>query len=191
MIYLFNKRNILTLDLDPEPLFLIFSSFNLLIVINVIAMLFLLFASALISGTEVAFFSLSQTDLNELSNETKSENKVVKLLERPRKLLATILIANNFVNILIVLLFATLAENLFGDFDFNNFHLKIPIRFLIEVILVTFLILLFGEVLPKVYASRNALSFSKKMAKFIIVINTILTPFSTPLIWLTEFIEKN
>ena len=191
MIYLFNKRNILTLDLDPEPLFLIFSSFNLLIVINVIAMLFLLFASALISGTEVAFFSLSQTDLNELSNETKSENKVVKLLERPRKLLATILIANNFVNILIVLLFATLAENLFGDFDFNNFHLKIPIRFLIEVILVTFLILLFVEVLPKVYASRNALSFSKKMAKFIIVINTILTPFSTPLIWLTEFIEKN
>lgn len=181
------------MDQDPEPLFLFFSSFNLLIVINGIAMLFLLFASALISGTEVAFFSLSQTDLNELSIETKSENKVVKLLERPRKLLATILIANNFVNILIVLLFATLAENLFGDFDyvFNIFYLQIPIRFFIEVILVTFLILLFGEVLPKVYASRNALSFSKKMAKFINVINTILTPFSTPLIWLTKFIERN
>jgi len=181
------------LDPDPEPLFLLFLSFNLLIVINGIAFLFLLFASALISGTEVAFFSLSQTDLNELSDEGKQQHIVVKLLEHPRKLLATILIANNFINILIVLLFATLAENLFGDFDYllNLIYFQIPIRFLIEVILVTFLILLFGEVLPKVYASRNALSFSKKMAKFINVINTILTPFSMPLIWMTKFIERN
>jgi len=181
------------LDPDPEPLFLLFLSFNLLIVINGIALLFLLFASALISGTEVAFFSLSQTDLNELSDEGKQQHIVVKLLEHPRKLLATILIANNFINILIVLLFATLAENLFGDFDYllNLIYFQIPIRFLIEVILVTFLILLFGEVLPKVYASRNALSFSKKMAKFINVINTILTPFSMPLIWMTKFIERN
>ncbi|NCT09699.1 MAG: gliding motility-associated protein GldE [Flavobacteriia bacterium] len=181
------------MDPDPEPLFLLFLSFNLLIVINGIALLFLLFASALISGTEVAFFSLSQTDLNELSDEGKQQHIVVKLLEHPRKLLATILIANNFINILIVLLFATLAENLFGDFDYllNLIYFQIPIRFLIEVILVTFLILLFGEVLPKVYASRNALSFSKKMAKFINVINTILTPFSMPLIWMTKFIERN
>ena len=181
------------MDPDPEPLLLLFSSFNLLIVINAIALIFLLVASALISGTEVAFFSLSQTDLNILSNQAKGENIVVKLLERPRKLLATVLIANNFINILIVLLFATLAENLFGDFDYqlNLFYFQIPIRFLIEVILVTFLILLFGEVLPKIYASRNALFFSRKMSKFINFINTILTPFSMPLIWLTKFIEKN
>ncbi|MBG7611403.1 gliding motility-associated protein GldE [Polaribacter sp. BAL334] len=181
------------MDPDPEPLLLLFSSFNLLIVINAIALIFLLIASALISGTEVAFFSLSQTDLNILSNQAKGENIVVKLLERPRKLLATVLIANNFINILIVLLFATLAENLFGDFDYqlNLFYFQIPIRFLIEVILVTFLILLFGEVLPKIYASRNALFFSRKMSKFINFINTILTPFSMPLIWLTKFIEKN
>jgi len=121
------------LDPDPEPLFLLFLSFNLLIVINGIALLFLLFASALISGTEVAFFSLSQTDLNELSDEGKQQHIVVKLLEHPRKLLATILIANNFINILIVLLFATLAENLFGDFDYllNLIYFQIPIRFLI------------------------------------------------------------
>jgi putative hemolysin len=181
------------LDPDPEPLLLLFSSFNILIVINAIALIFLLIASALISGTEVAFFSLSQTDLNILSNQAKGENIVVKLLERPRKLLATVLIANNFINILIVLLFATLAENLFGDFDYqlNLFYFQVPIRFLIEVILVTFLILLFGEVLPKIYASRNALFFSRKMSKFINFINTILTPFSMPLIWLTKFIEKN
>jgi gliding motility-associated protein GldE len=181
------------LDPDPDPLLLLFSSFNLLIVINAIALIFLVIASALISGTEVAFFSLSQTDLNILSNQAKGENIVVKLLERPRKLLATVLIANNFINILIVLLFATLAENLFGDFDYQLtlFYFQIPIRFLIEVILVTFLILLFGEVLPKIYASRNALFFSRKMSKFINFINTILTPFSMPLIWLTKFIEKN
>ena len=181
------------MDPDPEPLFILFTTFNLLIVINAIALIFLLIASALISGTEVAFFSLSQTDLNILSNQAKGENIVVKLLERPRKLLATVLIANNFINILIVLLFATLAENLFGDFDYqlNLFYFQIPIRFLIEVILVTFLILLFGEVLPKIYASRNALFFSRKMSKFINFINTILTPFSMPLIWLTKFIEKN
>lgn len=181
------------MDPDPEPLFILFTSFNILIVINAIALIFLLIASALISGTEVAFFSLSQTDLNILSNQAKGENTVVKLLERPRKLLATVLIANNFINILIVLLFATLAENLFGDFDYilNLYFLQIPIRFLIEVILVTFLILLFGEVLPKIYASRNALNFSRKMSKFINFINTILTPFSMPLIWLTKFIERN
>ena len=181
------------MDPDPEPLFILFTSFNILIVINAIALIFLLIASALISGTEVAFFSLSQTDLNILSNQAKGENTVVKLLERPRKLLATVLIANNFINILIVLLFATLAENLFGDFDYllNLYFFQIPIRFLIEVILVTFLILLFGEVLPKIYASRNALNFSRKMSKFINFINTILTPFSMPLIWLTKFIERN
>ncbi|MDP5092144.1 MAG: gliding motility-associated protein GldE [Polaribacter sp.] len=181
------------MDPDPEPLFILFTTFNILIVINAIALIFLLIASALISGTEVAFFSLSQTDLNILSNQAKGENIVVKLLERPRKLLATVLIANNFINILIVLLFATLAENLFGDFDYqlNLYYFQIPIRFLIEVILVTFLILLFGEVLPKIYASRNALFFSRKMSKFINFINTILTPFSMPLIWLTKFIERN
>ena len=181
------------MDPDPEPLFILFSTLNLLIVINAIALFFLLFASALISGTEVAFFSLSQTDLNILSNQAIGENTVVKLLQRPRKLLATVLIANNFINILIVLLFATLAENLFGDFDYllNLYFFQIPIRFLIEVILVTFLILLFGEVLPKIYASRNALFFSKKMSKFINLTNVILTPFSMPLIWLTKFIERN
>ena len=181
------------MDPDPEPLFILFTTLNLLIVFNAIALIFLLIASALISGTEVAFFSLSQTDLNILSNQAIGENTVVKLLQRPRKLLATVLIANNFINILIVLLFATLAENLFGDFDYllNLYFFEIPIRFLIEVILVTFLILLFGEVLPKIYASRNALFFSRKMSKFINLTNIILTPFSMPLIWLTKFIERN
>ncbi|WP_438976583.1 gliding motility-associated protein GldE [Polaribacter sp.] len=180
------------MDPDPELLLTFLLSFDFLTSINAIVLIVLLICSALISGTEVAFFSLSQSDLNELSNEGKEDNIIVTLLERPRKLLATILITNNFINILIVLLFASLAETLFGDFDYemNLYFFSLPIRFLIEVILVTFLILLFGEVLPKVYASRNALSFSKLMAKFINFVNLILTPFSLPLITLTKFIEK-
>ena len=180
------------MDPDPEPLFLFLASIDFLTSINICALLVLLICSALISGTEVAFFSLSQTDLNELSNDGKDENIIVTLLERPRKLLATILITNNFINILIVLLFASLAETLFGDFDYqiDVYLFTVSIRFLIEVILVTFLILLFGEVLPKVYASRNALRFSKWMSKFINFVNVLLTPFSAPLIFLTKLVEK-
>jgi gliding motility-associated protein GldE len=180
------------LDPDPEHLLLLLSSIDILTGINAVVLIILLVSSALISGTEVAFFSLSQTDLNILLTESKEENIIVKLLDRPRKLLATILITNNFINILIVLLFASLAETVFGDFDYSlDLHyFIIPIRFLIEIILVTFLILLFGEVLPKVYASRNALQFSRRMSKFIHVINVILTPFTLPLISLTKYIEK-
>jgi gliding motility-associated protein GldE len=180
------------LDPDPEFIFLFFASVDILTTINSIVLIALLICSALVSGTEVAFFSLSQTDLNELSNNGKDKNIVVTLLERPRKLLATILITNNFINILIVLLFASLAETFFGDFNYhlNLYLFTVPIRFLIEIVLVTFLILLFGEVLPKVYASRNALRFSRLMSKFTHIINIILTPFSLPLITLTKWIEK-
>ena len=180
------------MDPDPEILFLLFASIDLLTVFNGIVLIALLLSSALVSGTEVAFFSLSQIDLNELSNNGKEENIVVTLLEKPRKLLATILITNNFINILIVLLFASLAETLFNDFNYqlSLYFFTVPIRFLLEIVLVTFLILLFGEVLPKVYASRNALRFSKTMSKFIHTINILLTPFSLPLITLTKWIEK-
>ncbi len=179
------------MDPDPIPLFLLFETIDIITAINGIVLIALLVSSALISGTEVAFFSLSQTDLDQLSNGGKEENIVVSLLEKPRKLLATILITNNFINILIVLLFASLAETTFGDFNYvlNFYYFTVPIRFLLEIILVTFLILLFGEVLPKVYASRNALRFSKVMSKFIHLINIFLSPFSLPLITLTKWIE--
>ena len=160
--------------------------------LNGLALIILLLCSALVSGSEVAFFSLSQTELNKLSKNGKKENIVVKLLQKPRKLLATILITNNFINILIVLLFAAFSETLFNDFDsqLNLYFFSFPVRFFLEIVLVTFLILLFGEVLPKVYASRNALLFSKKMSKFIHTTNILLTPFSLPLITLTKWIEK-
>jgi gliding motility-associated protein GldE len=179
------------LDPDPEPLLLLYS-IDLLTGLNVLVLLLLLIASALVSGTEVAFFSLSKTDLDELSNGGKEENTIVTLLERPRKLLASILITNNFINILIVLLSDSIFKKFLGDFDYelDAYLFKVSIRFVIQIILVTFLILLFGEVLPKVYASRNALRFSKLMSKFINFVNVLLTPFSLPLIFVTKLIEK-
>ncbi len=156
----------------------------LLTIINCVVLLILLISSALISGTEVAFFSISQTELDELSENSKDENTIVKLLENPKKLLGTILITNNFINILIVLIFANVGKVLFSGIQ-NEIVL-----FLIEIVLVTFLILLFGEVLPKIYANRKSLQFANFMAKPIHILNIILTPLSIPLIRLTSLIEN-
>ena len=98
--------------------------------------------------------------------------------------MATILIANNFINILIVLLFAYFGELFLVQ------YLLITLKFLIEVVLVTFLILLFGEVLPKVYANRNSLKFASFMVLPIKVLNTLLTFLSFPLLSLTKIVEK-
>lgn len=181
------------MDPDPEPLLILLSTIGSIEIIEMATLALLLIGSALISGTEVAFFSLSQTDLDKLSEESKEENLVVKLLEQPKKLLATILIANNFINILIVLLFADL--DFFGgiqnSWEFLGFQIASQyVRFTLEVILVTFLILLFGEVLPKVYASRKSLQFSNFMGRPIRVLNVLFTPLSYLLTNLTGIIER-
>ncbi|CAM1350280.1 gliding motility-associated protein GldE [Tenacibaculum insulae] len=171
------------MDTDPNSLFFLLSSIDLLTSINSLLLLFLLICSALVSGTEVAFFSITQTQLDELISSSKGKNTVVKLLENPKKLLGTILITNNFINILIVLIFASLGEVFFSQ-------LSGGIKFLVEVVLVTFLILLFGEVLPKVYATRKSMEFAGFMAKPIQVLNIFLSPLSTPLIKLTSIVEN-
>ncbi|MEE4001158.1 gliding motility-associated protein GldE [Tenacibaculum sp. FZY0031] len=180
------------MDPEPDPLLLVLSSFDWLTAINCLLLLLLLICSALVSGTEVAFFSISQTELDELSANSKEENTVVKLLKDPKKLLGTILITNNFINILIVLLFANIGKVLFAglDYELNFYFFNVSVLFLIEIVLITFLILLFGEVLPKVYASRKSLQFAEFMAKPIQALNTLLTPLSLPLIKLTSVVEN-
>jgi gliding motility-associated protein GldE len=174
--------------LDPEPSFLfIFLTENidvwLLASIGILFVLLLL--SALISGAEVAFFSLSQVELDKaIESKSNQEKTVVQLLKNPQKLLATILISNNFINILIVLIFAFIGENIFSQIASNL------LKFIIEVVLVTFLILLFGEVLPKVYATRNSLKFASIMAYPLKVLNSLLTIISLPLMSLTNIIEN-
>lgn len=146
------------------------------VVSSFVLLFLLLFCSALISGAEVALFSLNRGDVEEgLEHTSKRIEILSQLLERPKKLLATILVANNFINIAIVILFAFL-----GDFMFGN--LASPqIKFMVEVVVVTFLILLFGEILPKIYASRNNLKFATFMAYPLKVLDVILSPISLPM----------
>ncbi|MGI9549910.1 MAG: gliding motility-associated protein GldE, partial [Aurantibacter sp.] len=134
-----------------------------------------------ISGAEVAFFGLSTTDINDIiDKKTVRGDLVAKLLKRPKKLLATILIANNTINIGIVLLFSTIGDILFVDIDYMLFGL-ISVRFLLEVVVATFLILMFGEILPKVYANRNRISFSHAMAYPLKALDFLFSPLSLPM----------
>ena len=136
----------------------------------------LLICSALISGAEVALFSLTRTDINNEEHKSSRAIEIItRLLERPKKLLATILVANNFINIGIVILFAFL-----GNFMFESITNSV-LKFVVEVVVVTFLILLFGEILPKVYASRNSLKFAMLMAIPLRVLDVLFSPLSLPL----------
>ena len=151
-----------------------------------IVLLCLLLCSALISGAEVAFFSLSASDLGQDGEEEGGPNMelVQRLLADPKKLLATILVANNLINIAIVLLFASL-----GDVFFEGIS-NPKLRFFLEVVVATFLILMFGEILPKIYASRNKVSFSAKMAVPLRFLERLFSPITGPMKATTIFIEK-
>jgi putative hemolysin len=158
--------------------------FDSTIISGAIGLLLLLICSALISGAEVALFSLTQKDLDDAKNtKSKSYDIIIELLKQPKKLLASILVANNFINIAIVIVFASLSNSLFGEVqsELNLGLFKIDLVFFIEVILITFLILLIGEILPKVYANRNNLKFSKFMAYPLKVLDVIISPISLPM----------
>ena len=178
--------------MNPE-LSIIVPLLNSSLVPGLLGLVILLIASALISGAEVALFSLTQKDLDEAKKtKSKSFEIIINLLTQPKKLLASILVANNFINIAIVILFASLGDSLFEgvDSELNLGGFKIDLVFFIEVVLITFLILLIGEILPKVYANRNNLKFSKFMAYPLKVLDIIISPFSIPMQRLTLGIHK-
>jgi len=171
--------------LDPEPHSLAFylSTFSGVFTIKIVVLVLLLACSALISAAEVALFGLSQTDVNEMQESNSSRSKlIVELLAKPKKLLATILITNNAINIGIVLLFSSIGNTIFAEIDGT-------LRFLLEVVVATFLILMFGEILPKIYANRNRVQFSQFIAVPLKVLNYIFTPLSSPMRSVTLFME--
>lgn len=171
--------------MDPEPSFLFAYTIDTNLVFGFIAIFALLFCSALVSGAEVALFSLSQKDIDDSFQENSSKGKIIsKLLEKPKKLLATLLVANNFVNIGVVILFLFIGKNLFSTIT-SPF-----LKFSIQVIIVTFLILLFGEVLPKVYASRNNIKFAKWVAYPVAVLDKLLSPISLPMRKVTIYLHN-
>ena len=139
----------------------------------------------MLSGAEVAFFSLSTKDLDEASKQNLSKtNLIISLLQKPKKLLATLLVANNFINIGVVILFSFIGRDLFSS-------VASPLlKFILEVIVVTFLILLFGEVLPKVYANRNNLKFAIFVAQPLYILDKLLSPVSLPMRAITIYLHE-
>lgn len=152
-----------------------------------ILMLIFIVMSALISGSEVAFFSINIKDKNELEEELDDKNsqRVLLLLEKPKKLLATILIANNFINVAIVMFSTFVMNELLNDEAISSTW-----KFVIQVVLVTFTILLLGEVLPKVYATRYKVKLAKFMSSALSVVQMMVGGLSTLLVSSTLIIDR-
>ena len=173
--------------MDPEPsvLISIFLAINISYLTSIILLVILLACSAMVSGAEVAIFSLTKSNIDEgIENKSVKMQIISDLLNRPKKLLATILVANNFINIAIVLLFAYIGETIFSYIT-NSIA-----RFFLEVVCATFLILLFGEIIPKIYASRNSVQFSSFMARPLKILDFIFSPISLPMRYVTMKIQN-
>ena len=168
----------LIIILEPE----IFS-YNLLP--PLLSCLLLLIFSGLISGSEVALFALTPTDKNKLkASASKRDKLIIQLIESPKMLLATILISNNVINITIIIISSLIFNNYL---PINNPTLN----FIFQILLTTFLILLFGEVIPKTYANRNPLLVAQIMALPLTFLQNILTPFSNILVKSTSMINSS
>jgi putative hemolysin len=154
-----------------------FYPFTLALGLGFLGLMLLLVGSAMISGSEIAFFSLSPGDLHELERKNSPSGRLVlQMLDNQDKLLATIVIANNFVNIAIVILSTIITDQLV---DFSQ---SPTLGFVVKVVVITFLLLLFGEILPKLYASYKPTSFSSFMAHPLLVLQKIFSPFSSILV---------
>jgi putative hemolysin len=155
------------------------------IIIGLLILIILLLGSALMSGSEVAYFSFRPEDLEKFkTNKSKQAKTALKLYNNPEKLLSTVLVANNTVNIAIVLLSAYLSSRMF---DFKS---EPVLGFIINVIVITFLLLFFGEVMPKVYSSRNHVAVALFMAYPLTLIEKIFHPITFLLIFSSSFVKK-
>lgn len=172
--------------MDADPSFELLSNVDANLLFGIIGIVVLLFCCSMVAASEVALFSLTSKNLTDLAHKNASKATVInELLSKPKKLLATILVANNFLHISIVILFSFSLDTVFS-------RIASPVlKFSVEVILVTFLILLFGEVLPKVYASRNNIKFALFIAFPLSVLDKLLSPISLPMRAITNFIQEN
>ena len=155
------------------------------IVVGFLIIVILLIGSALMSASEVAFFSIKPEDIEGFkTDKSKKSQAVLKLYNNPEKLLSTILVANNTINIAIVLLAAFLSSRMF------DFSAEPVLGFIINVVVITFLLLFFGEVMPKVYASRNHIALALFMAYPVILLEKVFKPVTSLLIFSSSFVKK-
>ncbi len=174
-----------SIDPPQEFLALFYTAITTPVTIELAALVLLLICSAFISGSEVAYFSLGPSNIDELSNNrSRKSDTALKLLGKPEELLSTILVANNFVNVGIVLLSAYISGQLF---DFSD---KPVLGFLFEVVTITFILLLFGEIMPKVYATKANVKFTLLMAVPLDVCEKIFRPLSILLIKFTRIVKR-
>jgi gliding motility-associated protein GldE len=154
--------------------------------IGIIVIVVLLFCSAMISGSEVAYFSMKPLHIFNLKElpVTRQEQMVLNLLEKPERLLANILISNNFINVGIVIIAAHVTGTLF---DFSGTPV---LGFVIQVVVITFLLLLFGEVIPKVYANRFSPQFARWMARPLVILDRLFQPLIFILIKSTGLVNR-
>ncbi len=179
----------IALDPDPHLLSVMLSSFYKGFppeaVVTVVILLVMLVLSGLISGSETAFFSFQPADLNKLKkNHGKRGMKVISLRNKPKELLATILISNNFINVGIVVISTYLTTLMF------NLKSHPALTFLVQIIIVTSFLLIFGEILPKIYANKKPVYFSLFMANTIAVLMWFFKPLSMILVKSTAFIDN-
>lgn len=155
------------------------------VIFEFFAIAVLLLASALVSGCEVAYFSLKPADIKLLKDsDTRKSKMVLKLIEEPEKLLAAMLIGYNLLSITIVILSTAIINSLL------SFEHAPLVGFIIEVVIVTFAILLFTEIMPKVFATDNAVNVAKFMALPMYILTRIFLPISHILIQSTLFVQK-
>ena len=163
------------METEPHSTFLQFLTIDASItgVAFIVVLIILLLLSALISGSEVAFFSLGAGELEELEEDAPKHSRIKILLDKPEELLGTILISNNFVNVGIVILSTFLLNTFFSP------ELWSPLlTFIVEILAITGVLLLFGEILPKVYANTARLNFARFVVPFIFRLHKILKPIS-------------
>lgn len=154
-------------------------------IIALLILFILLFFSGLISGSETAFFSLSPSDIDTLKTRGgKKDKAILLLLKRPKRLLATILISNNFINVSIVILSTYITANLF-DLQANAL-----LVFLIQVVVVTSILLIFGEIMPKILANKEPVSVAILMVLNLKILIWIFKPLSNILVKSTSFIDS-
>lgn len=184
-------------------IYLIISTPGLIVLFSLLVIL--LVCSALVSGSEVAYFSLGPNDIKDLKEErTKKSIQILNLKEKSEHLLATILIANNFINIAVVIVTDYILRNIFSEGTFNIWATSLEssvgffsvdsyvnlISFLLTILLVTFLLVLFGEVTPKIYANINKMGFAKTMSGPLTILSKVLSPMSALMVGSTKKIEE-
>ncbi len=155
------------------------------VIFGMVVVVILLVCSAMISGSEVAYFSLGPQHIKAMKDRSTRKGKMVlKLLEKPERLLANILISNNFINVGIVIIAAFVTGSLL------NFSHSPLLGFVIQVIVITFLLLLFGEIIPKVYANRFAVSFARRMVVALTILDRLFNPLIFLLIRSTQAVKR-